>query len=1028
MSLKRWMTRAALAATVWIGGAAAASAAPLFEPGIDWQTLETEHFRIYYPLELAEKAKQVASITEDAYARLTPFMQVKPRGITEVVISDGYDELNSMAISSPHRAVWLWQTPPNPDEGMWIGRYDQWMRLLFVHEFTHVLQFEHTSPIATNINQAGGGLLFSVFPQLPIDITLNLPDLLTNAPAFFTEGLAVYTESTFTPGGRGTEGDFDMTRRMAMLEHRWPTLDQVWGRYLLDWPMGGYEYTWGSGFIQYLVKTYGEDAPAKIMKVYGALPWLGFDHAVRSATGHSTQDIWDGMTTQLQARYQAEEQAYLDRRKMAATAGGWVMPQPTDITTSGRYHRHPAWGADGTLYYTEALKNKRPQLLARTPGGKTEFVIGKSTRSAPAISPDGKKIYFESDTEDTFKKLSSYRDLFVFDRDAKKATRLTHTARTFAPALSPDGSRIAAVTSGGAKAGVAIFDTAGKLLKKWTYDNNDYQFGNPTWSPDGRQLAVAVWQGGDRDLFLMDPESGELTRLWSDKGVDFYPTWTPDGKQLVFTSDRSGTFNLYSFDLASRKLTQLTDVLGGAFDPAVSPDGKTLAFVNYTGRGYDVQTLPFTPDHGVQTASLPRPVKLPEASLANTPVTPIRIGGYNPLATMWPSTWFPVLGSDERGTNMTVYSFWQDVLRQHAMTLYGGYGMFSQRLNYGLRYENNQGPFQWSASVAENPWPGRLILGQDPNNPSFGSVWQWNKQASFTASFPGLRNPMFDPPPISGDNVNVGAQTEWVQDYALTPDDSKDANGAQVVLPLNSHPSQPFAVDPGVYNSVYVEWQRANQLKFPYDYGPTSGNLTSLGLEQGVPVLGGDKTFTRVWGDNRFYVALPWGEKHSLAVRTTAGAVLGKNGEFYYSMWRSPFGYMPLSTVNRWDLTSMTNYSNRYVMVRGYNFLAGNRTLTANFEYRFPLADVFRGWGSAPVFLNRLYGVGFWDNGLFWGTSQYNLTELPALSDFKSGIGAEIRAQTTMFQAVPIDVRLGIAQGLTSGGSFQYNFGLGTTF
>ena len=41
------------------------------------------------------------------------------------------------------------------------------------------------------------------------------------------------------------------------------------------------------------------------------------------------------------------------------------------------------------------------------------------------------------------------------------------------------------MTSGGAKAGLAIFDTEGKQLRKWTFDNNDYQFGNPAWSPGG---------------------------------------------------------------------------------------------------------------------------------------------------------------------------------------------------------------------------------------------------------------------------------------------------------------------------------------------------------------------------------------------------------------------------------------------------------------------------------------------------------------------------------------------------------------
>ncbi len=43
-------------------------------------------------------------------------------------------------------------------------------------------------------------------------------------------------------------------------------------------------------------------------------------------------------------------------------------------------------------------------------------------------------------------------------------------------------------------------------------------------------------------------------------------------------------------------------------------------------------------------------------------------------------------------------------------------------------------------------------------------------------------------------------------------------------------------------------------------------------------------------------------------------------------------------------------------------------------------------------------------------------------------MGFELRAQSALFQAVPLDIRLGVAQGLINGGSFQVNWGLGTTF
>jgi hypothetical protein len=126
-------------------------------------------------------------------------------------------------------------------------------------------------------------------------------------------------------------------------------------------------------------------------------------------------------------------------------------------------------------------------------------------------------------------------------------------------------------------------------------------------------------------------------------------------------------------------------------------------------------------------------------------------------------------------------------------------------------------------------------------------------------------------------------------------------------------------------------------------------------------------------------------------------------------------------------LTTATEYSQRTVLLRGYSWAIGNRQLTTGLEYRLPLGEVARGWGEVPVFVNRLYAVGFVDTGLVWGLNPLGI-DLPVWDDFKLGVGAELRAQTTMFQAVPIDVRIGVAQGLTTGGSFMYNGGLGTTF
>lgn len=1014
----------------------------LFEPGTRWTTLHTPHFRIYHTPELAAKAHEVAAIAEDAHRLLVPFMGIAPAGITEVVISDMMDDLNSLAQSNPHRAVWLWLTPPNPDEGMAIGRYDQWLRLLFIHEYTHVLQFEHTPWLVQQLNSAAGGVIFSQLPTLPIEITLALPDLLTNTPSYFTEGLAVYTESKFTAGGRGLEGDFDMIRRMAFAEDRVPTYDQIYGRYTLEWPMGGYEYTWGSAFIAHLISKYGEEAPAKILRAYGLFPYLGFDNAVWRATGESAQSIWADMCKALGKRYQQDLDLWKKRRvEKTVTVGN-----PRDVTTTGRYHRHPVWQADGTLLYAEAARNKSAILYAdRLDGSKREALFNQSTRSSVSVGRDPHLIYMERDTSESVRSLTSHRDIFVYDRQKKARRRLTHQARVFAPQVSPDGNRIVGMTQGGGKTGLAIFDDKGRRLRQWLYDQNDYQFGNPVWSPDGTRVAVAVWHAGTRDLWIVNSETGAMEPLWRDLALDFYPAWTPDGRGLVFTSDRNhGIFNLFVVELATRRIRQLTDLPGGAFDPAVSPDGKQIAFANYTGRGYDIQTIPFEGLSSPRNITLRQPGPVPQFSkLPPAPITGIT--PYNGLSTMLPSTWFPLFQQDENGGAVYVYTFWQDLLREQSLMLMNGYGFGSGRFNYGFNYGNSMTALPFSISAFEFPGLGRQPIFPDQNNPEnviWTNRWQWRKSAALSFQWPGVRYPLFEPPPISGQNYTFGLRTEMVTDYALEvnpeeiPEEFKDQFKDQPRLnPVNNGvlPDVWTAESPGNYHSLFVQWQRAQAFRRSYDYAPLQGEITTVGAEQGVPVAGMpiERAFTRFWADHRWYVPLPWGDRHSLALRGTAGALYNRNGNFYMSAWRLPFGYQPLASLNRWDLTSATDYSNRMVLLRGHNFAVGNRVLTAGAEYRFPLFEVMRGWGEVPLFINQLYGVVFLDTGAMWGVDSTSLT-YPTLDDTLTGAGAELRARSSLFQSVPIDLRVGFAQGLTRGaapgGELQLNWGLGTTF
>ena len=113
-------------------------------------------------------------------------------------------------------------------------------------------------------------------------------------------------------------------------------------------------------------------------------------------------------------------------------------------------------------------------------------------------------------------------------------------------------------------------------------------YSGPSFSPGEDRLVVAITDPKTRmrDLWIMQPHLGDISRLTFNPGDDLNPRWTPDGKWIIFTSTQKGPRNIY------RKLADGT----GEAEPLlvseeylhvedISTDGRFLLFNFYLG-GY----------------------------------------------------------------------------------------------------------------------------------------------------------------------------------------------------------------------------------------------------------------------------------------------------------------------------------------------------------------------------------------------------------------------------------------------------------
>jgi TolB protein len=114
----------------------------------------------------------------------------------------------------------------------------------------------------------------------------------------------------------------------------------------------------------------------------------------------------------------------------------------------------------------------------------------------------------------------------------------------------------------------------------------------PVWSPDGKSLAVTLSQGGNADIYLLEPTTRKLTQITHNSAIDTEPVWMPDGRTLVFTSGRSGSPQIYRVSLdGSDRPQRLTFEGDYNASPAVSPDGRSIAMVHRNRGNYSIALL-----------------------------------------------------------------------------------------------------------------------------------------------------------------------------------------------------------------------------------------------------------------------------------------------------------------------------------------------------------------------------------------------------------------------------------------------------
>jgi Tol biopolymer transport system component len=99
------------------------------------------------------------------------------------------------------------------------------------------------------------------------------------------------------------------------------------------------------------------------------------------------------------------------------------------------------------------------------------------------------------------------------------------------------------------------------------------------------RIAFESNRDGNGEIYSMNPDGSDSSRLTQNTAVDSAPHWSPDGRQIAYHSDRNGSFDIFVMNEDGSGDSQLTDSVDLEGQPEWSPNGTEIVYVRWPAGG-----------------------------------------------------------------------------------------------------------------------------------------------------------------------------------------------------------------------------------------------------------------------------------------------------------------------------------------------------------------------------------------------------------------------------------------------------------
>ena len=815
-------------------------------------------------------------------------------------------------------------------------------------------------------------------PKVLRNIIGRFPLLFPNIlePTWFIEGLATYIETDHQRKiGRGQNSHFQMMMRMEVDRGLKP-ISKVNIRNT-DWPLNQV-YLYGEHFYRFIANQYGTEKVNEISDEYGddIMPFF-INRNAEIVLGKDLTQLWDEFTIYWNQHYLKK----INSIKSNPLVRGKQI-------TSDRFFTHEFESTPEGLYYIRKNPFEEVMLMFKGNDGITKEILPINSTAKLNWHPTAGLLIAQPEICDTF---NTYFDLYQLKDGRSQATKLTDCSRYSEAKWSKDGTSIIALKSDKSIVSLDKISASGEFVSNLWQGKQEQVISQFDLSADDRFVIAAIKEPDSSRFQLSEFEIAKNSwKVLTGNSVNHvFPQYSRDNTQIIFSADYNSVYNLYKINRDTKAINRFTNVVGGVFQvkekysAGQSESGHSennhsennhFYYAGYTANGYDIYELESQDSLQTLNLSLPKVDKKEVSNILAKSIdkTEGTITDYSPWSSLTPAYWLPFSSGNEDEVEVGITTSGSDAL-----------GIHHYFASVGVNIDKNIsfGGFGYAYSRYLNMRVNRSIeFGAEVNG-----ISSYLTEDEFEI---GFHLPLFKIKSqwdifagVASTNIEQG----FYSDENFSPS-SKFSDGI-VAFGISFNNSQSFfksnANSDGRQISLLAE----------------SSDLLSSNFS--------GKTYTLDW---REFIQIK--NEHSLAFRFVKGWSTGNANPFRLGGEDSD-----IFVINRAELNK------RSYALRGYSEgliqLRGRRMQMANIEYRFPIARVEKTMMAPPVGLGAISGKIFYD----YGTAFQETTK-----EYFSSAGIELHTTLQLFYNVPLDLRLGYAEGFDIGGEKRSYFSIGKSF